>query len=230
MIFEYLSGMARGFRKLSSQFPIHIGARSNNRDSFPLPMEEMWQILTDLLFVANKHFEMGTLSFLLMPNHFHLIGYDPEAKMPEAMEWFMRETSREIGRRSGQINKIWGGPYFSSIIKSPLYFLHAYKYVYRNPVKADLCRSVLDYPYSTLQMLLGSNHGILPNMSDETLFNDLEETLKWLDQPFDHVEDESIKRALRKKEFKLRKHPDSRNPLLLEDWNSVPFSLRNYRK
>jgi len=53
-----------------------------------------------------------------------------------AMQFFMREVSKQIGRHSGRINRLWGSPFFSSVISSPHYFLHAYKYTYRNPVAA----------------------------------------------------------------------------------------------
>lgn len=215
--------MPKANRIIDTEFPIHVSVRSNNRDYFPLPMPMMWEVLTDYLHILNKGFEIEILSFVLMSNHLHMICRDPLGILSDGMEYFLRETSKEIGRLSGRINRIWGAPFFNSVIRNPLYYLQAYKYIYRNPVRAGLCEKVESYPYSSLAMLLGVRHGILPLACDDTLFcGEPGEILEWLNTDFSAIENESISAALRKKEFKLRKDPSSRNPLLLESWSSVP--------
>ena len=213
--------MARKNRELSHEFPIHITGRSNNRDHFPIPLEQVWDVLSDYLHIVRYGFGVQLVSFVLMPNHFHLIVRDPELHLPQAMEFFMRETSKEIGRLSGRINKIWGCPYHSSVIKSAIYFLHAYKYVYRNPIKAKLVSSVFEYPFSSLQVLLGHQQSIIPLEHDDTLFSDLDSTLRWLDEAFDSEDEVSIQRGLRKCVFQLRQNPHSRGSSSLEDWESA---------
>jgi REP element-mobilizing transposase RayT len=103
-------------------------------------MEEVWTVMTEQLHFAHHAFNLRIRSFVLMSNHFHMLVSTPDSNLPQAMAFFMRETSREIIRRAGRINQAWGGPYSGSMLTQNSYFLNAYKYVYRNPVKAGLCR------------------------------------------------------------------------------------------
>ena len=205
-------------------FPMHITARSNNREQFPVPLSLVWELLADYLQILKHEFGIEVLSFVLMPNHFHLICKDPKTNISKGMQFFMRESSKELGRLSGRINKVWGGPFFSSVIANPLYFFHAYKYVYRNPVRANLCDRVELYPYSSLAVLLGNSRTVLPMCDDTILFEEgLQSTLDWLNTDFSEVENKSLRNSLRRSTFKLRKDPATNKELALEDWSSLPI-------
>ncbi len=214
--------MGRHRRVLNSEFPIHVTARVNNREHFPCSMEETWDIISDYLYIFPLGFEIKILSFVLMPNHLHMLVRDPFGNLPNAMAFFMRETSREMGRISKRINKIWGGPYHSSIVDSYLYYLRVYKYVYQNPIRACLCQKVQDYKFSTLSMLLGINHSVIPLSLDELLTSDPDETLSWLNKSYDEDERIDLKNGLRKKKFKIRLRPATKKPSPLETWDSLP--------
>lgn len=141
----------------------------------------------------------------------------PDLNLDTAMNYFMRETSRIIGIRSGRINQVYGGPYHWSLIKSSNYFLHAYKYVYRNPVEAGLSLCVEKYKYSTLSVLVGNQRSIIPIEYDDTLFSDLVEQLKWLNNSYPSIEiKDDIRKALRKSEFQFAKNKRGK-PNLLEN-------------
>lgn len=154
--------MARYCRQLNPHFPLSITGRCNNRETFPVEIETVWNVMSDHLYLANRFYGIEVVSFVLMSNHFHLTCLDFELNISKAMHLVMRGSSREISRLSGRINHLWGGSFFSSIIESPVHFLHAYKYNYRNPVVAGLCSRVEEYRWSSLQVLLGQKHGILP--------------------------------------------------------------------
>lgn len=220
-------GMSRFQRQISTEFPIHITARINNRDEFPVASAVAWSILTDYLRLIRDGFGFRTHVFVMMPNHFHLIGRDPEGQMPTAMNYFMRQTSCELGHYSGRINRIWGGPYYSSVMTDPLYYLHAYKYCYRNPVAARLCQQVEDYPWSSLQMLLGHRADTLTIEDDDTLFSSIEPTLAWLNQSYSAEQSDDLKKAFRKKEFKLVRRKVTNGPNSLSNWDSLP---RNFTR
>jgi hypothetical protein len=130
----------------------------------------------------------------------------------------MRETSRIITKSTGRINQTWGQRHYRSVIKNPHHYLHAYKYYYRNPVKAGICGRVEDYPYSTLRGLMGLQPLLIPVQEDLTLFSDVEGTLKWLNRTPTDAGWESVRKALRKSEFKLAKAfgTNADNPLELE--------------
>lgn len=205
---------------------MNITARYNNREFFPIPLPLCWEIFSDYLYLVAHGFKIDIYSFVMMSNHFHLLCRDPHGQISKAMEFFMRETSREISRIAGRINRIWGRPFHNTVIGSPLYFLHSYKYNYRNPIAAGLVDRVEDYPWSTLQILLGNKSGIIPLTYDETLFSDVEGTLVWLNESYTDTQSESLKKAFKRKEFEIASEQNNKYANPLTKWDSVPEFMR----
>jgi putative transposase len=194
-----------------------------------VPLAIAWEIFNDYLFLLNNHFHIEICSFVLMSNHFHLICRDPSLNLSKGMALFMRETSKEMSRLSGRINRIWGARFHSTVMDSPLYYLHAYKYNYRNPVAAGLSEKVEQYPWSSLQILLGLKHGCIPLQHDDTLFNNVEETLSWLNETYKEQDQQSLKTAFQKKYFKLPNDKNTNYSNRLERWDSISLTLRTQK-
>lgn len=205
--------MPRSKVPLQSQLPYHVGARSINADWFAIPMDEVWRIMCNQLFFIHHAFQVEILAFVLMNNHFHLLIRTPLGNLSSAMGWFMRESSRDLTRAGNRINQAYGGRFHRSLIATNHYLLNAYKYVYANPLKAGIADRAEHYPYSTLPGLLGWNQLLIPVSEDPFLFPDLEGTLDWLNRPVDSSHWDSVRNALRKKEFKLAKLNKLNHPL-----------------
>ncbi|KHD89008.1 MAG: hypothetical protein OM95_05990 [Bdellovibrio sp. ArHS] len=160
--------------------------------------------MSKYLSYASETHKMEIHSFVLMNNHFHLIAQFPENNMAEAMNYFMRETSRVISRKAGRINQTYGGRYFRSAITKNNYLDHVYKYVYRNPVEAGIVESVQDYQFSTLYMKLKSRSSGFPIIEDPRISStQRHSTLKWLNTAPKASDKEEIRKALKKPEFNL---------------------------
>jgi len=187
----------------NSEFPYHVNVRCINREWFEIPMDEVWAIMEDYLFFIHHAYEIEIISFVLMNNHFHMIVRSPKANLSEAMNYFMRETSKQIAARSGRINQIYGGRFHRTLIEDPHYFNAAYKYVYRNPYEAGLCNLVQDYRYSTLFRKLGSAPLHFPVAYDSTLFFSYDDTLRWLNRTPLPEDTEQVVKALKRLVFKL---------------------------
>ena len=69
-----------------------------------------------------------------MGNHFHLLVTAPDGNLSAAMLYFMRETSREVSRRSGKINQTWGMWNRKTVITNEL---RRPKFEYRTPKKTE---------------------------------------------------------------------------------------------
>lgn len=141
-----------------------------------------------------------------MRSHFQLLASSPSSNLPEAMAYFMRETSREIVRRAGRINQTWKGPYFRCLLKTEAHFLNAYKFVYRKPVAAGLVHRCEEYAFSSLRGLLGFEKSFIPMEYDALLFRpDLDvPRLEWLNTA-DNGDQLEIGKALRKSVFCFQK-------------------------
>lgn len=191
----------------NSTFPYHVNARTVNREHFPVDLDSIWSLMNDYLYLTSKSFGLLIHSFVLMPNHFHLLVSAPEGNLSPALNYFMRETSKQITRMSGRINQTYGSRNHKTVIESTHYFFNAYKYVYRNPVRAGLCQNVEDYKYSTLNGLLGFHYLGIPLAEDLILFPDFfdESAVTWLNKAPDPLYEEEVRRALRKSKFALAK-------------------------
>lgn len=208
--------MPRKYIPTTSSFPYHITARTVNREHFKIPLEDVWSILNDYLYFLKKAYEFNIHQFVLMPNHFHLNISAPLLNLSEGMNYFMRETSKHLGREANRINQVYGGRFHRCLIDNPIYYLHAYKYVYRNPVEAKLITRVEDYPYSTLSGLIGNSKLIIPIQYDDTLFSNFEKTLDWLNSKPQDAHREAVRLALKKSRFSFAKDKISKRPHSLE--------------
>ncbi len=183
----------------------HVTARCLNREWFCIPLNDVWSIMEDYLFFLRIAYEVEVHSFVLMPNHFHLLLKTPLNNLSAAMNYFMRETSKRIGEMANRINHIYGGRFHRTLIDDDRYFRIVYKYVYRNPVKAGIVRRVEDYPYATLQGKLGRGKLIISGKGDDNLFSyrSHEEYLKWLNRAPIVTDEKAVQLALRKSKFKF---------------------------
>jgi len=204
---------------LSGFSPYHVTARCINREWFNVPLAEVWPLMEDYLFFIANAYKLQIYSFVLMANHFHLIVKSPNKNLGEAMNYFMRETSRALGKRAGRINQTYGSRFHRTLLSKDLHFHYAYKYVYRNPVKAGIVEAVENYRYSTLSGLLGKSSLHIPIPEDPILFGNrgVENTLKWLNSdPPNKVEDD-VKKAMRRGLFKFSSEKSNKKSSLEQE-------------
>ncbi len=195
--------MPRTKAVFQSQYPYHITGRSINKERFQIPLDEVWKIMSIQLTYVNWIFKAQIHSFVLMPNHFHLMLTTPNADLDIIMANFMKETSRQINEYSGRINQAYGARHFRCVIESEHYFLHAYKYIYSNPVHAGISARCEDYQYSSLAFKLGKTKADFPVLEDNLLFPNYVKTLNWLNQKPSDSDWKSISDAMKKSKFKI---------------------------
>ncbi len=195
----------------STEHFYHITARSNNKENFYLPIEEVWRILTTKLGELQKKHQLQIGAFVLMNNHFHLLVLSPKDDIDRIMYFLMKESTIRIQKETGRINKIFGGRYKGSIIEHYHYLLNVYKYIYRNPIAAGIIDRAENYQYSSLHIKLFKKslafelHDIL-----------LEPGLDWINQSFKENEAKSIKSGLQKTVFQYQKERISRKEIFPE--------------
>jgi REP element-mobilizing transposase RayT len=194
--------MPQSPRILQGHYPYHITLRANRREPFPVELSHLWSFASDLLLFCTYAFEIQIQSFVLMNNHFHMIVRTPKCNLGKFMRYFNRELGREIFFKSGQINQKFGCRYHYSIISDLTYYHAAYKYVYRNPVSANICEKVEDYPFSSLSFLIGREKYLFP--VHDTFFENIDDhwsTLKWLNTNYEKEIQNQLKKAFKKVYF-----------------------------
>lgn len=206
--------MPRARAILQSEYPYSITARCINREWFNIPMDDVWEIFCEELSRANSEYDLMIHSFILMSNHYHLIASTPQANISECMQQFMHKTSRKLTHSGNRINQTYAGRHYKCILDNPNYYLNAYKYNYRNPVTAGICKDVLDYKYSTLHSTVGLSLPKIPTAEDTTYLADPEGTLNWLNKEPDAAKYEAVRYALKRSYFLPKKCGVSNRPLL----------------
>lgn len=194
--------MPRSRNTKSTDYPYHVVARTNDQLPFPCSLREAWNIYSDALWFYSHACRVRVLAFVMMKNHFHLIISTPEGNLSDFMKLFMKKTSDEIRNLSMQKNHLYGARYYPSLIQHEHYYRCVMKYVYQNPVRARVCKSVLDYPFSTITTLLGQQKNNIPVYDDFGLLDNLESSIKWLNQNWNQTAAEQIKKGLRVQTFK----------------------------
>ncbi len=203
--------MARYKTRQLSNFPYHITSRTPNRCPFPLTLIRVWEIMSEQLYWVQKKYGFDIISFVLMPNHFHLIARTVSTPLGKILNDLLRDTSKKINEESGRINQNWGGVAYRTEVTNMSYYFNVYRYVYQNPLRARLVSKAEDYPYSTLHGKLGRSYLLIPVIEDSTLFDgDLSNNLNWLNQNQSAQDIDWLRHGLRYKEFRLKKDTNQR--------------------
>lgn len=86
--------MPRKLLYRSDFLPYHVTARTNNRETFKLPLEQLWQIIGDECLNLILVYEAEFHALVLMPNHFHLLLTVPKYDLGKVMSIFYRNPVR----------------------------------------------------------------------------------------------------------------------------------------
>ena len=178
----------------STNLPYHVTSRSHNKEWFLLPLPDMWILAQESLKEAMNLNPVEVIAFVLMGNHYHLLLLTPEGNLDLFMYEFNKRLALKVQSKTGQINRIFGNRYKWCLIQNQQYFINCYKYVYQNPVRAQLVKACEDYPYSTLRTLIKNVKFSVP-VHDKYGFKD-EYGLRWLNQKIDSEEELALRKSL----------------------------------
>ncbi len=197
--------MPRKKIELSNRFPYHVTNRSNNRDWFFIPIQQAWSLFCEILTKASLKYETQIHCFVLMSNHYHLLVSTPLANLSAFMRYFQTETCRAIQRPARRINHVFGNRYKWSLLEDPVAVAYAYKYVLRNPVRAEMVERVQDYPFSSWNSLVNHKNDVPYLERIDSLWRLIPkpqyERLQWLNKPTTKEAEALIAKALRRAHF-----------------------------
>lgn len=178
--------------------PYHVTSRTHDRGFFPIPLEEVWKIMLKELYLQHQLNGLAIHAFVLMGNHFHLLCHTPKGNLDLIMQNFMRTTSIEIKKKKENALHLWEGRYRWSIIESQTHYFQVYRYIFQNPIRANICRRVEDYPYSSLKEVPFPLQTFVP-----LSFAGEEGELVWLNERYDSEDEVLIKLGLRRSQFEI---------------------------
>lgn len=141
--------MARRQRMFVDGLSMHIHQRGNNRADMFLDADERVMFLMALIDASRKH-GVAIHHWVLMDNHFHLVG-TPET--PESVPRMMQQIGRRyvpfFNKRHGRTGGLWEGRYSAHLIDTETYWFRCARYVELNPVRASMVCAPLEHPWSS---------------------------------------------------------------------------------
>ena len=150
--------------------PFHVTSRTDDSKFFPVPMEEVWEVMLQELHLLHLNHALNVHAFVLMGNHFHLLCLTPKGNLDEIMQRFLSETSHRLKIK-------WEPRYKWSLIDSQTHYFQVYRYILQNPIRAGICKRVEEYRFTTLKDQRIPNYSLVA-MS----FGGTEGELRWLNE------------------------------------------------
>lgn len=169
--------MARLARAVFAGLPHHVTQRGDGRAQTFFGDDD-YQLYRDLLAEHASAAGVEVWSWVLMPNHVHLILVPPE---PDALRRVLAPVHRRyaghIHARLKRTGHFWQGR-FGCVAMDEAHLAAALRYVALNPVRARLVRRAIDWPWSSVHALLGlvDDDGLTtkaPVLSRHPCFEDL---------------------------------------------------------
>jgi putative transposase len=183
----------------SNVLPYHVTARANNQEWFTLPMEQVWDLTLQSLKEAHSLHKVEIISFVLMSNHYHLLIRTPDANLDKFMYEFNKRLAFRLKDKTGNINHVLGSRYKWCLIQSQKYFMNCYRYIYQNPLRANITYKCEYYPYSSLHSQVFNKQFCVP-LHDNIGFKD-PHMLNWINEKIEMQEVEFIRKGLKQREF-----------------------------
>ena len=140
--------MARLPRVVAPGLPHHVTQRGNRRQQTFFNDGDYVEYLR-LLSLSCRSFGTEVLAYCLMPNHVHLVLVPgDEFGLRDALAEAHHQYTRFVNFREGWRGHLWQER-FHSFVMDERHLLAAARYVERNPVRARLCATPQDWPWSS---------------------------------------------------------------------------------
>lgn len=107
------------------------------------------QLVMDTILFGKEHGWYKLLSFVIMPDHIHLVIVPENKKVPAIMQGIKGFTSKKINDIKNAKGKLWQDGYHDFAMDNPKAIYQKLRYIEENPVRAGLANKAFDYPYSS---------------------------------------------------------------------------------
>jgi REP element-mobilizing transposase RayT len=134
-------------RELPDTGIFHITARGVNRSLIAFDDVD-FKALQELVLKAAERWGWEYDVYCLMSTHFHLVIPAPVPAISAAMHWLMGIYAQRINRRHNRTGHLFENRFSAWVIRDEDHWRKTCRYVLENPVKAGLCASALDWPWS----------------------------------------------------------------------------------
>ncbi len=132
----------------------HVASRGTNKEPIFFDDLDRAAFLAMLDRVAKRQ-GWVVLAYCLMTTHYHHVLQVPQGGLSEGMRLLNSGFSMRTNRRHDRTMHLFRQRFFSTLIKSDSHLLEACRYVVLNPVRAGLCESPEEWPWSSYRACAG---------------------------------------------------------------------------
>ena len=183
--------MPRVARELQHGYCFHILNRGNAKARLFLDRLD-YMAFVKLLAGMKAGYDIRLLAYCLMPNHFHLVlQAEATGAMSSAMQWAQTSYAARFRTKYQSTGHIFQGRFKSFPIQKDEHLLTVIRYVERNPVRANLVDSALQWPWSSSRWRDRANHWL-----DESPVPLGSEWAPYVDAPQSSTEVEALRRSI----------------------------------
>ena len=98
---------------------------------------------------------LDLLCYCIMPNHVHLVAVPlrPELPLHQIIKSVKTYSAKQVNAHLGRTGRFWQREYYDHVVRNEKELRNIIAYVLENPVKAGLCETWEQWPYSYLAEL-----------------------------------------------------------------------------
>jgi len=146
---------------------------------------------------------MRLCSYVLMPNHFHLVLWPKtDQALSRFMQWLTLTHAQRwhAHRHSAGTGALYGARFKSFPVREDEHFLKVCRYVERNPLRAKLVKRAQEWPWSSLHKRDRSckHKPGRAELLDEWPVDRPRAWVKWVSQPESEAELEALRNCVRR--------------------------------
>ncbi len=140
--------MSRPLRLEFAHGLYHVTSRGDRREDIFADDSDRGQFL-EVLAQCCERFNWLIHAYCLMGNHYHLLIETPDGNLSLGMRQLNGVYTQSFNRRHQRVGHVFQGRYKAIIVQKDSYLLELARYIVLNPVRAQMVRSVKDWPWSS---------------------------------------------------------------------------------
>lgn len=126
----------------------HVVSRANRRE-FILNSDEIKNMFLGVVKRAKNKYRFSLMNFCIMNNHFHfMIKPGRGESLSKIMQWILSVFAVQFNKRFGWNGHVWYDRFKSRIVDGLNEYLHVFRYIAENPLRAGIARYPWDYIYN----------------------------------------------------------------------------------
>jgi putative transposase len=162
--------MARPLRPLVAGGLYHVITKATGRDSLFLKDQERGFFLRLFEGVVSR-LQWHCRAYCVLGTHYHLMVETPEANLDRGMQRLNSQYAQWFNWRHERAGHLVADRYYSVLIERESHAKEVVRYIARNPIRAGLCRSPEDWPWSSYAATIG--------MAPPPVFLESEDLVSW---------------------------------------------------